>query len=88
MKEKMVRMSFTVPPSFRDDLRYVSRRLGISQSAVVSQVFGTAISDVSKALQEVPLQPTEQDAIHFRDSSVALVDKKLAEVRHLFEPKA
>jgi len=77
---KMVRMSFTVPPSLRDDLDYVAMRLGVSKSSVLTSMLSTALSDVVEILREVPLKPTARDSLRFRDSSVLRIHDRMREL--------
>tara|TARA_R110001583_G_C5615097_1_gene405694 strand:- start:186 stop:470 length:285 start_codon:yes stop_codon:yes gene_type:complete len=82
---KMARMSFTVPPSLRDDLDYVAMRLGVSKSSVLTSMLTSALSDVTRILHEVPLKPTDRDSLRFRDSSVRLIHDRMRELDEILK---
>jgi len=50
----MVRVSFTVPPQVREDLGYLSGRLGVTKSSFVSLLLGQAVADLRKLMEAVP----------------------------------
>jgi hypothetical protein len=78
---KMVRMSFTVPPSLRDDFDYVSLRLGVSKSSVLSSMMSGALSEIVLILRDIPPVPAESDVLRFRDSSVRLINSRLSDLK-------
>lgn len=49
-----VRMSFTLPPSYRADLSYISHRMKISQSALVSDLLAKSLPLMANLLREIP----------------------------------
>jgi len=53
----MVRVSFTVPPQVREDLGYLSGRLGVTKSSFVSLLLGQAVADLRKLMEAVPEDP-------------------------------
>jgi len=61
MSENMVRVSFTVPPQVREDLGYLSGRLGVTKSSFVSLLLGQAVADLRKLMEAVPVDPGAQD---------------------------
>lgn len=81
----MVRMSFTVPPSFRDDMDYVAMRLGVSKSSVLSSMMSEALSDMVLILRDIPPVPSEPDVLRFRDSSVSLINSRLGELKAVMD---
>lgn len=89
MSEKLVRMSFTVPPKVRDDLSYLSMRLGVSKSSVLSTILSAPLSDIVEMLSSIPADIRDEDAPdharRFRDSSVHYIERKSAEVLDLFK---
>lgn len=53
-KPKTFRINLSVPFQYYDDLRYVSRRLGVSSSSLIYNVSHDAVSHMSSVLREVP----------------------------------
>lgn len=83
MSAKMVRVSFTVPPSIRADLDYVSSRLGITKSALASEFLGLQLSDLRSLLEMVPDNPTDDDMVRARGRSNELIIERLRNVRSI-----
>jgi len=89
MSEKMVRMSFTVPPQFRDDLSYISARMGISKSATLVNLLSEPLPAVVSLLQEIPVEPPTDDlqrrrvARRFRDSSIKSIEDETAKLKSI-----
>lgn len=83
MSEKMVRMSFTLPPSLRRDLDYVSGRIGVTKSALVSELLGPALSDLSALLSTIPENPSEADLLRARGRSNELILQRVQSLRSI-----
>jgi len=77
MSENMVRVSFTVPPQVREDLGYLSGRLGVTKSSFVSLLLGQAVADLRKLMEAVPEDPGEQDMLRLRGESRALIEERI-----------
>lgn len=78
---KMRKVSLALAPSVVDDLDYVSGRLGVSRSALASDLLGQAGANMRKLLEQVPLSPTPADAVRFRGESAKLVEERINELR-------
>ena len=83
MSEKMVRMSFTVPPQLRADLDYLSGRLGVTKSALLSELLTPALADLRSLVEMVPENPTEEDVIRARGKSNEMITTRLQAFRKL-----
>lgn len=83
MSEKMVRMSFTVPPQLRADLDYLSSRLGVTKSALLSELLTPALADLRSLVEMVPENPTEDDVIRARGKSNEMITNRLQAFRKL-----
>jgi len=83
MSEKMVRMSFTVPPSLRADLDYLSARLGITKSALLSELVSTPLHDLRTLVESVPDNPTEADLVRARGLSNELITQRIQSFRRI-----
>ena len=91
MADKMVRMSFTVSPQFRDDLDYVSRRMGISKSACLANLLAHPLPLMANILRDLPEESITDDlqrrriARRFRDSSVKIIEDETAKLRSIVD---
>lgn len=83
MSQKMVRMSFTVPPSLRADLDYLSHRMGVTKSALVSELLGPPLGDLRSLMEMVPENPTDEDVLRARGKSNELILKRLQSLRSI-----
>jgi hypothetical protein len=84
MHKKMVRVSFTVPPSLNDDLVFVSRKMGASKSACLTSLLKTPLSDLRNLLESVPDNPTPDEVLRARGvSNRILLDRFQAYVSAL-----
>ena len=83
MSEKMVRMSFTVPPSIRQNLDYLSSRMGVTKSALVSELLATPLSDLRDLMEMVPDNPTEADLLRASGKSNELIAARLRSLRSI-----
>lgn len=83
MRQKMVRMSFTLPPPVRADLDYLSDRMGVTKSALVAELLGGPLSDLRSLMEMVPDNPTEADVLRARGKSNELIVKRLQSLRRI-----
>jgi len=83
MSEKMVRMSFTVPPQVRADLDYLSSRLGVTKSALISELLATPLADLRSLVEMVPDNPSQDDLLRARGKSNELITDRLQSFRKL-----
>jgi metal-responsive CopG/Arc/MetJ family transcriptional regulator len=79
----MERVTLSLPKSLASDLTYMSRRMGMSRSALVGQLLAEApyLAEVMRQLPEAGA--TEDDVIRARGASVALVNQRVADFREL-----
>lgn len=75
----MKRITLSLPDEVVDMLDYVSRRLGVSRSALVAEVLPELFAPSLSVLQTLPedRDPTGDDVKRFRGASVALVRERL-----------
>jgi predicted DNA-binding protein len=81
MTQTMVRVSFTIPPQIRENLDYLSGRLGVSKSALVSELLGTPLGDLRELFEAIPENPTEADVLRARGKSNSLIAHRLRSLR-------
>lgn len=85
MDEKMVRMSFTVPPQLREDLSYLSGRLGVTKSAFVSLLLGESVADLRRLMEDIPDDPQAVDIRRFRGASRDMVERRVGNLQRITE---
>ncbi|MCA1807603.1 MAG: hypothetical protein LC687_07130 [Actinobacteria bacterium] len=83
MSTKMVRMSFTVPPTLRDDLNYLSTRLSVTKSSLLSELLAGPLRDLCELMVMVPEHPTDDDFLRARGKSNELILKRLQSLRSI-----
>jgi len=71
------RTSLTLDSCLIDDLDYVASRMGVSRSALLSNIAGAAAKDLRTLLEGVPMAPTEVDTKRFKGASIELVRERL-----------
>lgn len=79
----MVRMTFTVPPSIRQNLDYLSVRMGVTKSALVSELLTTPLGDLRDLMEMVPENPTEADLLRASGKSNELIAARLRSLRSI-----
>lgn len=77
MKRNLKKISVTLPPDVVDDLDYVSGRLGVSRSALIGQILPDGLGVMRGLLVDVPENPTPEDIIQFRGSSVDQIRSRI-----------
>lgn len=83
MSEKMVRMSFTVPPSVRANLDYLSTRMGVTKSALLTELITTPLGDLRDLMEMVPDNPTREDVLRASGRSNELIAARLRSLRSI-----
>ena len=59
---KLARATFVLDRETRDELAFISDRLGVSQSELVRDVLAEPVAMMAKWVRSVPDKPTEADA--------------------------
>ena len=81
MRRNLSKISVTIPPELLADLDYVAGRLGVSRSALISEVMPEALGVMRSMLEQVPLNPTPEDVLRFRGESAGIVREKIDSLR-------
>lgn len=76
-------MTFTVPPSIRQNLDYLSARMGVTKSALVSELLATPLGDLRDLMEMVPENPTEADLLRASGKSNELIAARLRSLRSI-----
>lgn len=78
------RVSLSIPGELTHNLDYISRRLGVSRSAFVTQILLEGhLDDLASLLEHIPEQPTEADIKRFRGGSKVYVREQLQRLQEL-----
>ena len=78
---KQSKISVTVSPSLVADLDYVAARMGVSRSAIISEVLAPPVADMRAMLEQLPLNPTPADVVRFRGASAEVVKDRLTNLQ-------
>lgn len=65
------------------NLDYLSARLGVSRSALVSQLLVDGVADMRRMLELIPPNPTPADLIRMRGESAEVVKARLDSLKGL-----
>lgn len=77
------KISLSLESQLVDDLDYVSRRLSISRSALVSQLLSEAIPPTRKIMEKVPESPTALDVVRLRGESAGIVAERMEQLHRI-----
>lgn len=80
-EENLARVTVVLSRRTADQLRSLSRRLGVSASSLVREVITEPIEMVAASLGEVPEKPTAEDAQRFGQQMLEFVDAHVEEMR-------
>lgn len=83
MNRNLRKISITVDPALLDDLDYVSKRAGVSRSALISGLLGEILPATRELFEKVPLNPEPADVVRFRGESADIVRARLGSIRDL-----
>lgn len=81
MNRNLKKISVTLPPEIVADLDYVSKRLGVSRSALIAQTLPDGLSFMRGLLVDVPENPTPEDVIQFRGSSADQIRERIEQLK-------
>jgi len=83
----MKKTSLSLSPSLINDLDNVSKRMGVSRSALVCNILAEPVADMRKLLDEIrtdsPDSSGGNDPVRFRGKSVDLVDERVSQFKAL-----
>ena len=76
--------SFTVPKPLARNLRHVAKRLGVTQSALVSELLGEPLVDLRKLVDLVPKsgKVTQEQILRLRGASADVVADRVRDALH------
>lgn len=83
----MKKTSLSLSPSLVADLDYVSKRMGVSRSALVCNILAEPVSDMRSILDEIlagaDADMKSADPVRFRGKSADLVDERVEQFKAL-----
>ena len=71
------RLSLSVPPEFASDLNFISRRMNVSKSAVVTTLMAQGLQDFRMLLETLPPEPDDQEMARFRGKSAEVITTRM-----------
>lgn len=77
------KITISVPPDLVAHLDYLSDRLGVSRSALISQLLDEPVGDMVELIRAIPEDPAPEDSLRFRGASAALVRQRLEAAKRL-----
>lgn len=75
------KVSLSLESTSVDDLDYITGRMGISRSALVSQLLIEALPAMRQVIDLIPASPTPADVVRYRGESTAIIQDRLESVR-------
>jgi hypothetical protein len=81
MRRKHPKISLTLPAEVVDDLDYVSGRLSITRSALVSSILPEGLHALRELAERLPINPTPEDVVRLRGESEALVRERIESLK-------
>lgn len=82
MSRKQKKISVTLDPGLLENLDYISGRLGVSRSALISTTLLDAMAAYRELLEQVPLNPDGSvDVVRLRGASGRLVQERIEQLQ-------
>jgi hypothetical protein len=79
----MVRRTYSIPQELDDDLTYIAGRVGVSRSALLTQLLTDACNDLAQLVAQVPENPSRDDAVRYRGKSRTLVEQRIGSLQRM-----
>lgn len=77
------KFAISLPEHLVGDLDYVSGRMSISRSALISNLLEGPVKDMRSLLEGLPENPTKADIIRSRGASVDLIQERMTSMKRL-----
>jgi len=71
----------SIPAPLLDDLQYLSARLGVSRSALISELLGDTVPVVADLLRMHPADDSPDELRRFRGASIDVIRGRIAELQ-------
>lgn len=79
------RVSLSIPEDIWDDVAYSAGRMGVTRSALVSEMIESSIGVMATLLKMTPEAPTPSDVKRLRGASVDLIRERYNNTMAMFE---
>lgn len=76
----VTRLSISCPQALASDLNFVSRRLSISKSAIVTTLLQEGLRDFRMLLESLPPDPDDKDMARFRGASAEMIVARMQSI--------
>lgn len=80
MERHQKKISITISPELVSDLDFISRRLGVSRSALISEMLSEPVRVAAELFHTIPENPTPEDVLRFRGDSEDVVRGRIAQL--------
>ncbi|HFH3010295.1 TPA: ribbon-helix-helix protein, CopG family [Pseudomonas aeruginosa] len=78
---KTRKISVSLSEQLAADLDYLSSRLGVSRSAIISQLLAEPLADTRRFFEMIPPNPTPAEIVRMRGESAELIRQRLASLQ-------
>lgn len=75
------KISVSISADLVENLDFLSSRLGVSRSAILSEVLSGPVLDMRRILETVPPNPTPSELVRMRGESREVVQARLASLQ-------
>jgi len=75
------KVTFSLPEELVSDLNYVSKRMSVTRSALLSEMVLSPAADLRTLFESIPENPTPDDVIRARGSSLKLIEARMNSAR-------
>lgn len=84
-KPPMAKVTMSLPQQLVDDLDYLVGRLGVSRSALASELLSQAVAEMRRVVALVPPNPAPADLLRMRGESEAFIRERIASATRMFD---
>lgn len=77
------KIAVSIPEEIVDDLNYISGRMSITRSALLSNMLSVPAQDLRGLLENLPENPTVDDVLRSRGASAQIIDQRIQSVRDM-----
>lgn len=82
---RLRKITISVPADLVDDLDYMSGCLGVSRSAVISQLLCEPVGGIVGALRDIPPPASPADDLRYRGRSELVIRERLEHAQRLVD---
>ena len=75
------KVTFSLPEELVSDLNYVSKRMSVTRSALLSEMVLSPAADLRTLFEGIPENPTPDEVLRARGSSLKLIEARMNSAR-------